>query len=241
MDRDPNKTHRRRSSLAKSRPPGIIRQYSLAPAVRVASDATSLAAAIGAGSQRHLQPTLLQRVAEGDSSAVQESIDAFGGLVWSLARRFCRERADAEDAVQEIFVDLWRSAPRYDPAVASESTFVGMIARRRLIDRVRRQGRRLDPGALPEADVAARPAGHEERLEVAEDAARAVAAMKSLSAEQQRVLQLSVMQGRSHSEIAQITGLPLGTVKTHARRGLMRIRELLEARPGAGSAAEARP
>ena len=58
-----------------------------------------------------------------------------GGLVWSLARKFLRSHADAEDAVQEIFVDVWRSAARFDPAIASETTFVAMIARRRLIDR----------------------------------------------------------------------------------------------------------
>ncbi|MCX5746449.1 MAG: sigma-70 family RNA polymerase sigma factor, partial [Proteobacteria bacterium] len=83
---------------------------------------------------------LLARVAVGDRGALRECLDRYGGLVWSIARRF--EASEAEDAVQEIFVDLWKSAVRYDPEVASEPTFIAMIARRRLIDRRRSRGRR---------------------------------------------------------------------------------------------------
>ena len=70
---------------------------------------------------------------------MQACMDRFGGLVWSLARRVTRSTAEADDAVQEIFVDLWRSASRFDPSIANETTFVAMIARRRLIDRGRRR------------------------------------------------------------------------------------------------------
>src|SRR5512145_3131135 len=82
--------------------------------------------------------SILERVARGDSKAVRECIDEFGGLVWAIARRMARTRADAEDAVQEIFVDVWKSAGRYDPSQGSEKVFVTTIARRRLIDRLRR-------------------------------------------------------------------------------------------------------
>src|SRR5260370_2342586 len=84
--------------------------------------------------------SVLARVAEGDARAVRECIDQFGGLVWAIARRFTRNRADAEDAVQEIFTDIWRSSGRFDPAQGSEKVFVTTIARRRLIDRWRRKG-----------------------------------------------------------------------------------------------------
>ncbi len=175
-----------------------------------------------------MSATLLERIARGDESAVRASLEAYSPLVWSLARRMCRDHADAEDAVQDIFIDIWKSAKRFDGSVASEPTFVSMIARRRLIDRLRRSGRRLDPGALPEGDV---ESGRAETpvlpAELAEDAQRALEAMKSLSEDQQQVLRLAIMQGRTHVEIAEITGLPLGTVKTHARRGLIRIREAL--------------
>src|ERR1043165_482447 len=83
---------------------------------------------------------LLARVAGGDPRAVRDCIARYGGLVWSIARRF--EGADAEDAVQEIFLDLWKSAARFDPQIASEPAFVAMIARRRLIDRRRTRRRR---------------------------------------------------------------------------------------------------
>ena len=76
---------------------------------------------------------ILNRIAAGDPDAVQECLDQFGGLVWSLARRLTSSESDAEDAVQEIFVEIWRKAERYDPSIASESTFIAMLARRRLI------------------------------------------------------------------------------------------------------------
>ena len=165
---------------------------------------------------------LLARVAEGDEDAVRAVIARYGNLIWSLARRF--DPADAEDAVQEIFLDLWRSAVRFDPAVASEVTFVAMIARRRLIDRRRTRARRpeaseLEPG-LAIADSASAP-------DVDVDAARAARALDQLRPEQRQVLVLAIGHGLSHGEIAQRTGLPLGTVKSHARRGLLSMRALL--------------
>ena len=173
-------------------------------------------------------PSILHQVARGDSGAMQACMDRFGGLVWSLARRVTRSTAEADDAVQEIFVDLWRSASRFDPSIANETTFVAMIARRRLIDRGRRRQRRPDAAALPEAAQPAAPA-LPDRTERREEVGRATAAFEQLRPEQQRVLQLAIYHGRSHEEIARATGLPLGTVKTHARRGLIKLRQILEA------------
>lgn len=172
---------------------------------------------------------ILQKIAAGDASAVQACIDRYSGLVWSLARRFCPTPSDAEDAVQEIFLDVWRSAARFDESVASETTFVAMIARRRLIDRGRRTGRAVasldnEDGAAPVVDRAPRA---ESTLADAEDAQRAAIALDSLKPEQQKVLRLSIYQGLSHERIAEATGMPLGTVKTHVRRGLIRLREIL--------------
>lgn len=163
---------------------------------------------------------------------MRDCIDRFGGLVWSLARRMVPN--EAEDAVQEIFVELWKHAGRYDPSVASETAFVAMIARRRLIDRRRRIERSPASSALPD-DPAEREPVTAPTLELREDVAKAAAALNQLSPEQQRVLRLSVYRGLSHERIAAVTGLPLGTVKTHARRGLMRIRDLLQAETADGS------
>jgi RNA polymerase sigma-70 factor (ECF subfamily) len=174
-------------------------------------------------------PSLLHRVASRDPAAIREALDQFGGLVWSLARRMSPSASDAEDAVQEIFVDLWQSAARYDASLATEAGFVAMIARRRLIDRIRRRQRRSDteplPEVLEEAPTSARP-----RQEACAEAGLAAKAMQQLRPEQRRALVLAC-QGLSHEEIAATTGMPLGTVKTHVRRGLSRVREVLVGSP----------
>lgn len=174
-------------------------------------------------------PPVLGRVAAGDAVAIRECLARYGNLVWSIARRF--EAADIEDAVQEIFLDLWKSAGRFDPAIASETAFVAMIARRRLIDRRRSRMRRpsadtplagdssdgmlaVDPNPSASPDICA-------------EASQAARALEQLRPEQRQVLVLSTVGGLSHGEIAEHTGMPLGTVKAHARRGLLSIRAAL--------------
>lgn len=174
-----------------------------------------------------LPETILQRIARGESRAVQECIDRYGGLVWSLARKLNFVEADLEDSVQEIFLDVWKSSGRYDPSVASEATFIAMISRRRLIDRRRRLGRRTDTQELQDQEGPPQVQA-DELASISEEAATAARALEGLRPEQQRVLRLSIYQGLSHEKIAESTGLPLGTVKTHVRRGLIRLREVLE-------------
>ena len=169
--------------------------------------------------------SLLQRVGAGDTGAMLACMERFRGLIWSLVRRSCSNAADAEDVVQEIFISVWRSAHRFDPTIASESTFVSVIARRRLIDRTRQRMRRTTPGPILQ-DVQAElvEAG---RCQITEASALAQLAMSKLRPEQQQVLQLSIECGCSHEQISTSTGLPLGTVKTHARRGLQKLRDAL--------------
>jgi RNA polymerase sigma-70 factor (ECF subfamily) len=170
--------------------------------------------------------SLLKRVALGEASAVQQCIDAYGPLVWSIARRLCPSAADAEDAVQEIFITLWKSAAQYDPALASESTWVTTVARRKLIDQRRKSARRGASDELAE-DLASPAPGQVELAERADEAARARHALGELRAEQRRVLELAVFHGLTYEQVAAKLALPIGTVKTHARRGLMRVRERL--------------
>jgi RNA polymerase sigma-70 factor (ECF subfamily) len=170
--------------------------------------------------------TILQRVANGEAAAVDACLETYGGLVWSLARRFCPSHQDAEDAVQDTFVDIWRNAEKFDPGIASEATYITMIARRRLVDRYRRLGRSVDTTVLDQENVDA-GSDHERGVEVSEEAAHARALMQQLRPQEREVLELSVNQGMSQSQIAETMDLPLGTVKTHARRGLIRLRELL--------------
>ncbi len=173
-----------------------------------------------------MEEPILERVARNEPGAVDEMMSRFGGLVWSLARRSCPTSAEAEDAVQEIFVEIWRTASRFDSSIAGEATFVAMITRRRLIDRTRRRSRRPESVALTESSPAPEP--NNDDLEIAEEAGVASEAFEKLRPEQQKVLRLAIHHGRSHEQIAATTGMPLGTVKTHARRGLIRLRQLLE-------------
>jgi RNA polymerase sigma-70 factor (ECF subfamily) len=174
-----------------------------------------------------MSESILARVARGDANAVRECIDEFGGLVWAIARRMARTRADAEDAVQEIFVDVWKSAGRFDPAQGSEKVFVTTIARRRLIDRLRRtRMSHLHDSEEVLEDV--RWAHSGDSGEVALEAERAAAVVARLRPDQRKVLRMGLLEGMTHSEIARATGMPLGTVKTQMRRGLIQVRQWMK-------------
>ena len=169
---------------------------------------------------------ILKRIADGDQNAVQDCLKTYGGLVWSLARRMLRNNEEVEDAVQEIFIEVWKNAARFDPALASETTFIAMIARRRLIDKIRFSQRRISADSLE--DILAEPAGTSEKeMQMLVEGREAFKALNELRPEQRQVLQLSIIHGLTHQEIADATGMPLGTVKTHARRGVLQAREIL--------------
>jgi len=174
---------------------------------------------------------VLPRIAAGDPAAVTNCIARYGGLVWALARRFLGNSPDTEDAVQDVFIELWKSAARFDPARSSEATYITMIARRRLIDRKRKAGRVPAQQALPDEPIG--PPQERVRIEIEEEAAKAAAVLGELRDDEQRVIRMAVYEGLTHEEIAAATGFPVGTVKTHIRRGLIRVRERLSAGEGA--------
>jgi RNA polymerase sigma-70 factor (ECF subfamily) len=134
--------------------------------------------------------------------------------------------------VQEIFTELWSCAGRYDPQRSSETAFVAMVARRRLIDRRRRlsRGPRVEEMAEPAA-VAGR--AETPRVEIVEEAEKIQEAMGNLKPLQQEALRLAILEDCTHPEIAERLKLPIGTVKTHIRRGLLYLRDRLG--PGNGS------
>ena len=173
-----------------------------------------------------MNPCVLHRIAAGDSTAVRECIDQFGALVWSLARRLSRSAADAEDATQEIFLDIWRSAARFDASQGSEKVFIAMIARRRLIDRLRKTTAEppMDPVEVLESVAWPDPGT---ASEISQEAEQAMRALTELRPEQRQVLELGLLHGLSQSEIATRLSMPLGTVKSFMRRGLIRVREFM--------------
>lgn len=170
--------------------------------------------------------SILYRIASGDKTAVKDCLKQYSGLVWALARRMLPNQNDAEDAVQDIFIDIWKNAERFDEKQSSETTFVAMLARRRLIDRLRKSNRQPNFDSLD--DVTFEPAKRTDLdIHTSIEAKEAARAVRDLRPEQQQVLYLSICQGLSHQEIADLTKMPIGTVKTHARRGLIEVRGTL--------------
>jgi RNA polymerase sigma-70 factor (ECF subfamily) len=167
--------------------------------------------------------SLFQRIAAGDEGAVRECLDVHGGRVWALARRFSADRAEAEDGAQEIFISLWKSAHRYDPQKGSEAAFVATIARRRMIDRLRARGGRVQTVTVQEPEVARHDTTRQ--MEAALDLARVREVIDELETEPRKVVELAVLQGYSHGQVADATGLALGTVKSHVRRSLIKVRD----------------
>ena len=175
------------------------------------------------------EPPLLQHVAAGERAAMEQCLARYAPLVWSAARRYLGNSPEAEDAVQEIFIELWRKADRFEPSLGSETAFVMTLARRRLLDARRRSSRQPEWTPLEEAgESLAEPAA--EGLED-DESVQALSVLRALPAEQQQVLELSLRDGWTHSEIASRLALPLGTVKTQLRRGLQRIRQALGVSP----------
>lgn len=186
-----------------------------------------------------MKTSLLLRVAEGDQEAVEQCIDTYGGIVWSIALRLCPTRPEAEDAVQEVFIHLWQKASRFDPQRSSEKTFVALIARRRIIDRLRRSQSR--PVTEPIDETLAEPVSrHDQEIEQGAEASIALKAFQALQPQQRKVLLLSIYQGLSHGEIARATRIPLGTVKSYITRGLAQVRQSLFS-PGALSSRRLSP
>lgn len=174
------------------------------------------------GADFSLSSSILKRIASGDSEAVQACLDEYGGLVWSLAKRFIHDQQEAEDAVQEIFIELWKKAHLFNENLSNEKTFIAMLTRRRLIDRVRRTYRRPNMESL-EVTVDTESAPSVDAVAYL-DGKRALAAFSDLKPEQQKCLRLSLLAGMSHSEIAEVVALPIGTVKSHIRRGMIAVR-----------------
>lgn len=162
---------------------------------------------------------LLRSLAAGDAAALGGFYDLYAGLVNALALRILRNTADAEDVVQEVFLQVWRDAGRFDPQRGAPGAWLCAITRTRALDRMRRRmSRREDPveAAPPPTAVPA----NVEALAVRE-------ALQDLSVDQRRALELAYFEGLTHTEIAARLDEPLGTVKTRIRTAMIRLREAL--------------
>lgn len=170
--------------------------------------------------------TLMQQVANGDEAAVAQLYDRFSSLVFKVARQLLPTRAEAEDAVQEIFVRLWKTADRYDPRRAKLVTWVMLIARRHLIDQLRRQAVRPTIGSY-DGDWGATPAtsSPDRQPQATETNARLLERIAELPELQRTVIERAYLQGYTLREVSEQLEAPLGTVKSALSRGLVRLRE----------------
>ena len=171
--------------------------------------------------------SVLAQVAKREPESLNHCIERYGNLVWSLARRYSPSQADAEDAVQEIFLEIWQKADRFNPSLSAEPTFVTMIARRRLIDRFRKQSRVVE-AMSGENDFDEQPdlSGFAS-AELFDEAAKATRCLESLDSNQRDILRKSIHEGKSHSQISTELQMPLGSVKSFARRGLIQLRQCM--------------
>ena len=163
--------------------------------------------------------SLLHCLTGGDAAALGEFYDRFAGLVNGLALRILRNTTEAEDVVQEVFIQVWRQAERFDPSRGSPEAWLCTIARTRALDRLRRRTARREEASDAAPGVSAVPRT-EEALAVRK-------ALEGLSADQRHALELAYYEGLTHTEIAARLGEPLGTVKTRIRTAMIRLRDVL--------------
>jgi RNA polymerase sigma-70 factor (ECF subfamily) len=168
---------------------------------------------------------LLERIADGDSEAFETLYRRFARPLLGLALRMLRDRSRAEDAVQETFAAIWRSAPSYRPERGPGAPWLYAVARNAIVDRARARGEATF--ADPPDQVSPSP-GPAEEAESSYLSWRVHRAVEDLPAHEREVLELAYWSGLSQSEIAQFLDIPLGTVKTRTRSGLARLADLLE-------------
>jgi RNA polymerase sigma-70 factor (ECF subfamily) len=169
---------------------------------------------------------LLARIARGDREAYGRFYDAYAPLAFGVIRRILPQPGDAEDVLQEVFWEIWRLAPRYDPARGAPAAWVLTRARSRAIDRLRSLRRREEvgveaidtPGQTPQAEDPSARLPDRELVR---------GAMGGLVPAQREVVELAFFAGMTHTEIAARLSQPLGTVKTRMRSALKHMREQL--------------
>jgi RNA polymerase sigma-70 factor (ECF subfamily) len=175
---------------------------------------------------------VLARAAAGDEAALGELYDRFGAVAYGLALRVLRDRALAEDAVQEAFIAVWRQGGRYSTARGSARTWILTLVHRRAVDLVRRQERQPTAVAEPEPSREQDEGGADDAAVMRDERARVQAALAQLPDDQRVALELAYYGGLTQSELAARLGEPVGTIKSRMFNGLRRLRAILAAGEG---------
>jgi len=176
------------------------------------------------------QTELLRRIATQDRQALAELYDQLGAVLFSTAVRILGDAQEAEEVMQDVFVQIWEKAATFDAALGTPMNWVLRIARNRSIDRLRARQRRFRAFDELESAIAAEPfsppAQHSELS--GDELAGVREAVRSLPAEQRQAIELAFFGGQSHGEISEALHEPLGTVKARIRRGMMKLKDTLQ-------------
>ena len=188
----------------------------------------TLLAVAGASRTAAEDQVAIERMAQGDQGALGELYDRHGRLIYSLALRVVRDQGEAEDVVQEVFLQAWREATRFDLTRGNVVAWLVMVTRSRAIDRLRRRQARpaLSTQAEPRDQVDDRPSV-DVQMEWQRRAAEVRRALDTLPLLQRVAVELAFFDGLTHVEIAEQLEVPLGTVKTRVRQGLLKMRDCL--------------
>lgn len=171
---------------------------------------------------------LLRRVARGEEQAFNRVYDLIGPTVYGLVRRVLRDPAQSEEVAQEVLVEVWRSACRYDPRRGSPQAWVMTLAHRRAVDRVRSEQAATDRESRAAAADTERP--YDEVAEEATDRLereRVRRCLENLTEVQEQSVRLAFYGGYTYRDVARLLSTPLGTIKTRMRDGLIRLRDCL--------------
>jgi RNA polymerase sigma-70 factor (ECF subfamily) len=178
---------------------------------------------------------MLLRVSRGDQTAFSALYDRLSGPLYSLALKILGDASDAQDALQEVFLQIWSRAETYDPEKSSVFSWAVLLTRSRAIDRLRARGRRArvlvgfaadedKVGAAVEASTVESAA---DTVNKTDEAAHVRSLLNNLAPEQRQAIEFAFFNDLTHHEIAAQLGQPLGTVKARIRRGLLKLREQL--------------
>lgn len=171
---------------------------------------------------------LIQRCADGDHSAFTRLYDTLSGRVFGLILRVLVDRAQSEEVLQEVFLEVWQSASTFAPKKGQGRSWVLTIAHRRAVDRVRSSQASSDRDVRAGyREMASQPEGVAEQVELRIEGRRVARALSSLPEAQREAITLAYYGGYSQSEIAAMVGAPLGTIKTRMRDGLTKLRSAM--------------
>jgi len=192
-------------------------------------------AEVTATAQQMADREMIARVGQGDQSAFRALYDRLSSPLYSLAIKMLGDASDAQDALQEVFVQIWSRAGTYDPEKSSVFTWAVLLTRSRAIDRLRARDRRFrvvvaspaDEDKVAETANASMVESAADTAEKSDEAARVRYVLNNLPLEQRQAIDLAFFNHLTHHEIAAQLGQPLGTVKARIRRGLLKLREQL--------------